>query len=65
MFGAGGMNTRQVSRTLEVDYIAFSYAIDLINMVQYAFDDFAISQVAKLLQKGDDSVKVTYRRCSQ
>ncbi|KAH7921950.1 glycoside hydrolase family 92 protein [Leucogyrophana mollusca] len=40
----GGMNTRQVSRTLE-----------------YAFNDFSIAQVSKILDKTDDFIKYSRR----
>ena len=42
-------------------YACRNAAVDVVFTLdpQYAFDDFTISQVAKILNKGDDAAKVT------
>lgn len=59
MFDAGGANTKQVSRTLEVGVLVTVVIRLADHRPQYAFGDFAISQVAKILGKADDAAKVS------
>ena len=64
------MDTRQVSRTLEVCHLGPNQPpwvllneqlIDATRLMQYAFDDFTISQVAKALGKAADGAKYANR----
>ena len=53
-----GTNSKQVSRTLEVNTVTISLPLnDELNIPQYAFDDFTISQVAKALGHTSDGKK--------
>ena len=58
---AGSVRARVVSRALEVrfDSLRLSGALnDAVSPKQYAFDDFTISQVAKILGNHTDAAKV-------
>lgn len=62
----GGMDTRWVSRSLEVCFLRFLYrtlflSIDLSPLIQYAFGDFAISQAARALGRHEDEKKYKAR----
>ena len=65
MWERSGTNTKQVSRTLEVGSISW-YSVEKHDnesisesISQYAFDDFTIAQVAKILNLPNDASKVT------
>lgn len=53
-----GTNTKQVSRTLEVGSLTPRSVTATLIPLQYSFDDFSISQVAKTIGKTADGAKV-------